>query len=108
MLDRQGRPHDALRVNLLLGHFLKAALNDLGGLRQAMDDSVDHGFGPLAQCRLIQLANRIRGLGNDDIGATLCRRQASCKVREGMGGDHDGRNAALLESRCDVATPRRA
>jgi hypothetical protein len=107
-LYRQGSAHHALRVDLRRRDRFKAPLNCSGRLREPKDDCVEHGFGALTQGSLVQLADGIRGLGDDDIGTSLGCRQSTREVGKGVGGDHHARDATPFERGRDVATPRRA
>lgn len=100
--------NDPRRSDLLRGHLLMATLDRLGRLSQTVDDGLDHRLGTLPQADLIQLTDGIRCVRDSNVWATLGRRQPAREVRKGVGGDHDGGDAALLKFGRDVATPRRA
>jgi hypothetical protein len=108
ILDWQCRANHSRWSDLLCHNLLQVAPDGLRGLRQAGDDRIDHGLGPLSQGGVVELPDRIRGLGDDDVRTALCGCQTAREVGEGISGDHDGWDPSCFKRGCDVAIPRRA
>ena len=95
-------------MDLRRGDFFDVLLNRRRRLRKPKDDGVEHGLGALAQGDIIQLADGIRGLGDDHIGASLVAAMRRAKLVKVLVVIMTVGMPRCFECGSDVATPRRA